>query len=143
MAKMTRGQLKSIVKECLVEILSEGLSSDSEQSAISLKESTRTKRKERIKQEEERLRQHRQKFEVKVDDTVTNVTSDPIMQSILADTAKTTLQEQMRHEGPSSTSSPMMPANGAPAGPGIDLSDIFSGPKQNWADLAFGDVKTS
>jgi len=142
MAKMTKSQLKSIVKECLVELLAEGLDSGSD--ASPLKKASSSKRRERVRLEEDRLRQHRQKFEVRVDDAVMNVTADPIMQSILADTAKTTLQEQMQHEGPNSPSIPLM--DGAPAGPagsGINLDDIFSGPKQNWTDLAFSEDKTS
>ena len=139
MPKMTRGQLKSIVKECLVEILSEGLSTDSPQSTpAALKESSRSRRRARIQEEEDRLRQHRQKFEVRVEDTVSNVTSDPIMQSILADTAKTTLQEQMQHDGPNTPSGPGLTGPTGPGGPGINLDEIFSGPKQNWSDLAFG-----
>lgn len=138
MPKMTRGQLKSIVKECLVEILSEGIANDDPKTTNTLKESSRSRRRERIQAEEARLQQHRQKFEVRVEDTVSNVTSDPIMQSILADTAKTTLQEQMQHDGPNTPSAPGLTGASGPAGPGINLDEIFSGPKQNWSDLAFG-----
>ena len=143
MAKMTRDKLKTIVKECLVEILAEGLSSEGSQISASLNESSKRQRKERIKQEEARLSQHRQKFEVKVEDTVSHVTSDPIMQSILADTAKTTLQEQMQHEGPNAPTASGLVSEGSPSGPGINLDEIFSGPKQNWADLAFDQDKTT
>jgi hypothetical protein len=145
MAKMTKRQLKTIVKECLVEILSEGLASGGKISSSALRENSanRKKRKESIQQEEERLSQHRKKFEVRVDDTVSHVTSDPIMQSILADTAKTTLQEQMSHEGPNSSSTTLTSGDAAPTPSGINLDDIFSGPKQNWSELAFDDSKSS
>ena len=145
MAKMTKRQLKTIVKECLVEILSEGLASGDNIASSALRESSssRERRKEKIQQEEERLSQHRKKFEVRVDDTVSHVTSDPIMQSILADTAKTTLQEQMSHEGPNGSSSILTDGDAAPSSSGINLDNIFSGPKQNWSELAFDDIKSS
>ena len=141
MAKMTKRQLKSIVKECLLELLAEGL--DNNVDSVSLKKEQSFDRQERIRLEEDRLRQHRQKFETRVDDAVTNVTTDPIMQSILADTAKTTLQEQMQHAGPNATSGPLVEAGASLGGSGISLNDIFSGPKQNWADLAFNEIKSS
>ena len=140
MAKMTKRQLKLIVKECLVEILSEGLN-PSESSMFS-KQAPNSRRKKSIRLEEERLRQHRQKFETSVDDAVMNVTEDPMMQSILADTAKITLQEQIQHEGPSSPASSLVSGTG-PTGPGINLDDLFSGPQLNWQDLAFDDNKSS
>jgi hypothetical protein len=72
MSKITKTMLKSIVKECLVEILSEGLSS---------KSSVVSKNKEAVKKrklEENRLLAHRQKFEVSIDNTVSTMTEDPI-----------------------------------------------------------------
>lgn len=141
MAKMTKRQLKSVVKECLLELLAEGL--DSNVDSVSLKKEPSFDRQERVRLEEERLRQHRQKFETRVDDAVTNVTADPIMQSILADTAKTTLQEQMQHAGPNATAGPLVESGASLAGSGISLDDIFTGPKQNWSDLAFNENKSS
>ena len=142
---MSKRQLKTIVKECLVEILSEGLASGDSVSSSSLREnsSKRERREEKMRQEEERLSQHRQKFEVSIDDAVMNVTSDPMMQSILADTAKTTLQEQNNHEGPRGSNSAVVSGDSSPSSAGINLDNIFSGPKQNWSDLAFDDNKSS
>ena len=140
MAKMTRNALKGIVKECLVEILSEGL--DTPGSSSTLSESKKVaharRRKAAIQAEEARLAAHRQKFETRVTDTVSQVTDDPIMQGILADTARSTLQEQANHDispmqgtGDMSTQSSGMPSAG------INLEGIFGSSKQNWADLAF------
>lgn len=130
MSKMTKTQLKSIVKECLVEILAEGLGGN----ASETKKKNLVKRR---KQEEKRLREHRQKFEVKVDNTVSQITTDPVMQSILQDTARTTLQEQMSSEAPGTAGSSHMP--GAPNSAGVNLDNIFDGPSQNWGKLAFDD----
>ncbi len=134
MAKLTKSALKSIVKECLVEILAEGIGL-----SVSHRE-TRTKDLEQKRlAEEKRLKNHRQKFEVKVDDTVNALTDDPIMQEIFADTAKTTLQEQMQHESrPGQTTG----AHGT-ASAGIDLDNIFEGASSNWTQLAFSEKKRS
>ena len=130
MSKMTKPQLKSIVKECLGEILSEGLGGASSSSS---KKKNLAKRK---KIEEKRLSDHRQKFEVKVDNAVSQITADPVMQSILQDTARTTLQEQMSNEIPTahgrSSSIPQ-----APTSAGVNLDNIFDGPSKNWGKLAF------
>lgn len=121
MSKVTKTMLKSIVKECLVEILSEGLSS----------KSSTTDRKQKIvkkrKLEEQRLKAHRDKFEVSIDNAVSTITEDPVMQEILQDTARTTLQEQISNES----------QNSGPSGPGINLDSIFDGPNKNWGKLAF------
>lgn len=123
MSKVTKTMLKSIVKECLVEILSEGLSSSG-------KIITSDKKQKIIKKrnlEEQRLKAHRDKFEVSIDNTVSTMTEDPIMQEILQDTARTTLQEQLSNES----------KNSGPAGPGINLDSIFESPGKNWGKLAF------
>ncbi len=129
MAKMTRSKLKGIVKECLVEILAEGLSSDEPKSnkANSLQKSRRD--------EERRLAEHRKKFEYRVEDTVSSITDDPIMASIFKDTATTTLQEQHEKNGqPQGLVNPN--SNG-----GVNLDGIFGGASENWSKLAF-DSKT-
>jgi hypothetical protein len=131
MAKVTKSHLKSIVKECLLEILSEGIGSSK-----SAGSKTTTLRRKRA--EEKRLKEHREKFEVRIDDAVTNVTDDPVMQSILQDTARTTLQEQISNEGPGAAQ-PGVSSPGAPTGPGINLDSIFDGPNESWGKLAFDD----
>ena len=66
---------------------------------------------------------------------VSELTSDPTMASIFADTAQTTLQEQK--EGRST----YIPADNAASAVQNtdDMSDLFEG-AGNWAALAFGDV---
>lgn len=135
MAKMTRNALKGIVKECLVEILSEGLDTSG---AIALSESKKTaRRKKAIRAEETRLAEHRQKFETRVEDTISTVTDDPIMQSILADTARTTLQEQSSHDSPAQKSGDAMMQSSGMGGAGINLDGIFNSSSTNWENLAF------
>ena len=143
MAKLTKSALKGLVKECLVEILSEGISSTT--SRISNSDSTRQKRSQQLekrrKAEEKRLSEHRKKFDVKVEDAVSELTDDPIMQSIFADTAKSTLREQVSHEKsgrPGSQPSPEMISGNAE---GIDLGSIFDDASTNWSHLAFSEKK--
>jgi len=135
MARLTKSKLKSIVKECLVEILAEGLATNT----ASLKNRGESIRQQQIKQR--KLEEHRKRFETTVDTTVANVTDDPIMQGILQDTARTTLQEQIANETPSAragaSSAPGLDAG--TAGAGINLDSIFSGPSRNWDKLAFND----
>ena len=132
MAKVTKRQLKSIVKECLVEILAEGLGSN----ATQLKSKRTGVKRQEV--EQRRLAEHRKKFETTVDTTVSNVTDDPIMQGILQDTARTTLQEQIANEtAPGSAPPPGLDTGTGSAG--IDLDTIFSSPSKNWDKLAFTD----
>jgi hypothetical protein len=134
MSKITRSKLKGIVKECLVELLSEGL--DPTGDSVMTESRKRRQKKRLIQEDTARLAAHRKKFETKVSNTVSHATNDPIMQDILEQTARTTLQEQISHE-PSSTSGLQEMTDGAPVNAGIDLNSIFSEPKQNWATLAF------
>lgn len=125
MAKMTRSKLKGIVKECLVEILAEGLNSD--ESKLSKTNDLQNKSR---REEERRLAEHRKKFEYKVEDTVSSITDDPIMASILKDTATTTLQEQNESKNNSGLISPTQDD-------GVNLDGIFGNASENWAKLAF------
>ena len=126
--KMTRSKLKGLVKECLVEILAEGIGQKA-QSSASLKESNQRA----IATESKRLEAHRKKLDRKITQTVSSLTNDDVMRDILADTARTTLQEQMNHDN--------QPGRPSTAGPGIDLDNIFTGASQNWSELAFSDKK--
>ena len=140
MAKLTKTALKSLVKECLVEILAEGIGSTATLQEGVKKSSVNAEARRRA--EEKRLEHHRKKFEVKVDDTVSTLTDDPIMQSIFAETAKTTLQEQMQHDPrPGATTAQPTPEmmSGKPSG--IDLGNIFDGASSNWSELAFAEKK--
>lgn len=128
MAKLTKSGLKKIVKECLVEILSEGLSSESVKKTVAAKQ-----KKSSQAAEQKRLAEHRKKFEYRVEDTVSGLTDDPIMASIFKDTATKTLQEQYENNG--GTSGLANPAQD----PGVNLDGIFGNATANWEKLAFKD----
>ena len=138
MAKLTKTALKSLVKECLVEILSEGIGSTTTLQEGVKKSSVNVEARRRA--EEKRLEQHRKKFEVKVDSTVNELTDDPIMQSIFAETAKTTLQEQIQHDQrPGSSRGQPNPEMLSGQVSGVDLSGIFENASSNWSQLAFAE----
>ena len=128
MSKVSRSVLKSLVKECLVEILAEGLvganSKIQESKKVAAKKKTPARKKRVVREDV-------------IPDTVKGVTSDPLMQSIFADTARTTLREQSeadrRNTMPMDASARMADA--------IDPNDAFGEAAANWATLAFSDKK--
>lgn len=133
---MKRSELKQIVKECLVEILAEGLGS--QVGTVAEGRSLPNKKKANLA-EERRLAEHRKKLETNVTNIVTGMTDDPVMQDILAHTAQTTLQEQLAAE-PSGASSPLQ-TGGTSTGAGINLDTVFEGANKNWAEVAFSPKK--
>lgn len=144
MAKVSRDQLKGIVKECLLEILAEGLLSGNTgltpsahgknlMSAIS--ESSRRNHQSHSRSEIRRKPMDDTQFENAIHDTVSSLTKDTIMSSILHDTAKTTLQEQMNAErapNPASLATPKI---------GEDIGSLFGDSAGRWAGLAFPEKK--
>lgn len=137
MAKLNRSALKSLVKECLVELLSEGLADTEAALVESAPRRRKTKRQPPAPQRRPAL--DTVKFDNAVDSSVSALTEDPVMSSIFSDTARTTLQEQLSEEGRSAHNSQVF-AHGDPAAKAIaaaDPSDIFGGASQNWAALAF------
>jgi len=148
MAKMTRSALKGIVKECLVEILSEGLETSLVPATSTVSRSRKQNVKRRaIQSEEKRLKEHRQRLETRVSSAVSSATEDPVMQEMLQQTAMTTLQEQLSNEIPGNDVSPLSvmqeSSPGTSAGAGINLDSIFSAPRENWSELAFTEKKSS
>ena len=142
MAKLSRSELKGIVKECLMEILSEGLGD----TALELNESPRSRKRKTaaVRNTQPRPKspgpsRDNVKFTSAVENTVSRATNDPLMASLLADTASTTLQEQINHGDESSLST------GGDAGIPLEHPeiDMFSEASQNWADLAFASSKNS
>ena len=133
MAKLKRGELKKIVKECLVEILSEGLQSSQE----SLVESRITKAAspQRSRKRAPSRTQENSRFEESITRNVSSLTDDPMMAALFEDTARGTYQEQIANEG-----KPGAVSMTETAAPGVELSDIFGErASQNWAALAFDD----
>ena len=132
MAKLSKSQLKAIVKECLVEILEEGINSKSVKGSP-LRESNQPKKSRQRNPALDQI-----KFNSTVKETVDNLTDDPIMASIFADTAKTTLQDQYNsHSRGTGTISESLESPNA----GPNNLDEFGDAASNWATLAFADKK--
>ena len=77
-----------------------------------------------------------QNFEKKVNNVIQNATNDPVMASILADTAKTTLQEQNQNDNPGKFITGHKD-NAARAVSEADPTKMFGEAASNWAQLAF------
>tara|TARA_R110000824_G_scaffold60853_8_gene162399 strand:+ start:19226 stop:19708 length:483 start_codon:yes stop_codon:yes gene_type:complete len=151
MAKVTKKMLKSVVKECLVEILSEGLGDDDTGVLVETTSRRHNKKKSTKRSIYDQMDEAFEKtpagtdhvtFSDRANQAAKAATSDPILQSILADTAKTTLQEQYQHETQSpqslmssdiQTAAPDSLVGGGTAG--IDISSLFGEATKNWGEL--------
>lgn len=142
MAKVSRSMLKSIVKECLVELLAEGLSGGDTRelnesisnNAVSFKNSVKRTQKPTSK------KVVNESFEENTRKVISNTTSDPVMASLLEDTAKTTLQEQNSADSSNRFSAKATDSYSR----AVDSSDpveLFGEASNNWAALAFSDNK--
>lgn len=131
--KISKSALKTLVKECLVEILSEGM-------GPSLNENlAKTHRKATSPLQESNRRQITPSLH---DAIVSESKGDAVLASILADTAASTLPMMLQND---SKSAPMMPR---PAGlaeqvvAAADPDQIFGDEvAAKWSDLAFMDSK--
>ena len=144
MAKVTKEVLKEIVKECLVEILAEGINggnvaslNESIETHVPQKKpqrSTQSRLMKNILPPKEKVRN--EGFERNLNKTISNATQDPVMAALLADTAKTTLQEQNgadsanRFAARPTDSASQVVAN-------TDPTELFAESASNWAQLAF------
>ena len=134
MAKVSRNQLKGIVKECLMEILAEGLLHEE-----SSPRNTQLRTKKPKRKIAENIEPKTDKFETAVNDTVASLTNDPIMSNIFRDTAMTTLQDQLGGE----TSPQAVGGNNLmnEQAQGAELEDLFGEASDRWASLAFTEKK--
>ena len=154
MSKVTRNELKDLVKECLVEILSEGLAPSRHEQADELVEVRRPQRQAPVPsriamppraqspalnstvfgsgQTKRPIVPPVAPRRPAIMDSVGQITSDPIMSQILADTAMTTLQEQIGAEASRPGAPSMEESVGSP-------TDLFEG-AQHWATLAFSET---
>jgi len=163
----SRNVIKNLVKECLIEILAEGLVgnntatiSESREIKGSLYEANeRLIKEERIntntsttrsKPVTSKRKSYLDSITTGVDNArgvnntddlikekVSSLTQDPIMSDIFADTAMTTLREQKEN---GRNSGPSVAAQGDPAAKVVDQSlpeDLFGGAASKWANLAF------
>ncbi len=143
MAKVKRSALKQLIKECLVEILVEGINADSK-AVNALVEaaapSPSLKNNDNYKKEVERINSQRERLDkVKAstlnEQLINNVTEDPMMADIFRDTAQTTLQKQGISNN-ARDSRPIATDAASQAVANNDLEDLFEG-AGNWAALAF------
>ena len=154
MAKLKRSVLKNLIKECLVEILLEGLheddAADALQEAVS-KNSTRPKSArvssngDMLKKIQNRKKMLNEKIVSRsapppkaADDFMGGITNDPVMAQIFADTANTTLPAMMAGDRNSASGKQgYTPSDGAARMVhDNELEDLFEG-ATNWATLAF------
>ncbi len=148
MAKVSRNMLKSIVKECLVELLAEGLSGGDTESlneSLSMTSSNQKNLKQAYKNtsftSSESFSNDKvinQSFEEKTREVISKATKDPVMASLLEDTAKTTLQEQNGADRPNKFTAQPTDAY-SQAVSQSDPMEMFGGSSNNWAALAFSD----
>lgn len=144
MAKVKRSVLKEIVKECLLEILFEGIDSEP---GYQEEEPIREARKPRasrpsprrdlaaaVQETQRRTKVQRQPRVDMTKEAVSELTDDPMMASIFADTAQTTLQEQREGRKPNVDNASAIVDHAE------DMSDIFEG-AGNWAAIAFGETE--
>ena len=157
MAKISKSSLKNAVKECLIEILQEGLTESVDlevRQSNSLTESSRNmSRSKKVSPQPPRRSNVYDKMEIghknqqdnKINQVTSQMTDDPVLAGIFADTARTTMVEQLnadRH-GTKGHPSPVM-TNGDTAAKKAAESDpmsLFSESANNWAALAFSDQK--
>ena len=144
MSRISRDDLKSIVKECLVEILSEGLVSSTakvnEVKAAKATAQPRTGAQSRLPDQGEFRRKLAENVRVGPPQqnnhakNIAKVTSDPILAEILADTANTTLVKMIQAESRPMASGPVDSASMKVMN--SDPMDLFEG-ADKWSDLAF------
>jgi len=139
MAKVKRSVLKKLIKECLVEILIEGI--NSEPGVEALVEAARPRssspRNSKYEAEVARLEKQRQELDSSRvnENVISGITNDDVMADILRDTASTTLVEQ----GMGNDARTAKPVAGDAASKIVadsNIEDLFEG-AGNWAALAF------
>jgi len=142
MAKLSRAELKGLIKECLVEVLVEGLNPGSQKVSLMESRTSRKKAASRSQRKSSRPALDKVRFNETVEESVNHCTEDPVLGDILADTARTTLQEQIR-EDRNASHNRQVSVNGdaaARTAAEADPMDMFGEASNNWAALAFNDV---
>ena len=131
MSKVSRTVLKNLVKECLVEILAEGLVGANKTIQESKVNKKRTPPKKKRTPRSVEVAQP-------IPGTIREITEDPILQSIFADTAKTTLVEQTKADNNSRVIGNDRISQAVDA---AEPSELFGEAANNWAALAFAEKK--
>ena len=139
MAKVKRSVLKKLIKECLVEILIEGINSEPGVEALVEAARPRPSSPRNSKYEAEVARLEKQRRELDStrvsENVISGITNDDVMADILRDTASTTLVEQgMGNDA--RTSKPVAGDAASKIVADSNIEDLFEG-AGNWAALAF------
>jgi hypothetical protein len=148
MSKLTKNDLKDIVKECLVEILAEGLGGN--RSSLKEEISKKKKRKSAAKKTLHGYSPPTEYGEIpqvhaRKDNPInTNITTNSILNEMLADTAQSTLKEQLAADS-SRGRMAYSPSQGDQATKIMaktDPVDMFGeAVASKWSQLAFSDNK--
>lgn len=141
---MKRAELKSIVKECLIEILSEGINiahPRREESRFIPETRTPARRSPLDERPTPARMVSNPNYKTAVKNAVATITDDPAMQSIFADAARTVqMQNQQGHsmgEMPGQAGALLGAGDAAArAMSNINPDEIFEG-SDRWASLAF------
>jgi len=148
---MKRSELKAIIKECLVEILAEGIGQEPINEAVAARRSAPVDLPPRRKNANTRRAADLISYAPKpeparditpqVERVASSLTTDPVLAEILKDTAMTTVQEQANADRrPNGGSAP--PQMGMAGNAGVDIESMMTGNSNNWAQLAFMDGPT-
>lgn len=153
MSKLTKNDLKLIVKECLIEILAEGLVGNNTASLSERRELKSNLKNAKTLINESSTQQTRPSYLDKIHvnksnslneevqnapNVTTSISKDPVMNSIFADTALTTLQSQgLANSGVNTQNSPRPFDQASRIVEASDPSELFGEVAQNWAHLAF------
>jgi len=147
---MTREDLKELIRECLVEIITEGARSSSaaqmmprarikESAAVraAIQDAPRRKTIGGMNLDRPAVPREEPQRRTAAASVASRITSDPVLSSIFADTAATTLQEQASAEKmrPGTAADPISLVTAQ-----HDPPDLFGDASSNWAALAFGEL---
>ena len=151
MSKITKNDLKNIVKECLIEILAEGIISSNDK-LTEVSQRRKTKRQEFESNDNRRpgldaisyKKDNSRSLKKSMPKINTNISNDSILNEIFADTAASTFQEQLAAESRRSNSSASIHAQGDQAAKIVAANnpeDLFRDSAAKWSKLAFFDQK--
>lgn len=129
---MKRSELKQLVKECLLEILTEGLKSPVTETRVVSKPQQTSPQKQQVEINKNKV------LESAVREVAGN---DSVLAEVLADTAATTLQRQLNASRDDAPVAARLGVQSDPTTEGVDLSAFDIPSDQHWAELAFSAKK--
>ena len=136
--QLFKSELKAIVKECLKEILSEGLGDGMrslQQNSNKNVNMQERRHLDNISYNNASVKKRKKKIKNRVMES--NITADPVLNELLADTAVSTLQEQYAAESGKGAASLAINADAATKiVDGSDPMSLFEN-SDKWASLAF------